>query len=1245
MLRKEKSITLHLLLQAVRLKRIVRRVVFFCAMLAAALQSAEPFLAVADVECFFTKVAGAGSSTACSPLGTYDPTVEDFLDPPQGQGMAPYLHWPESYTYHAGAQMRDQDCMLQCINTEPASPTYHAEAQMRDEGCMLQCFNTEPASPPDLEHISFNDLLNMDLRPSELPPELDHILFDHDILDMDFESPADSSVERDAFISQRGCNGFSQITKEKRAELARQERLQYAEKEKNFYKGDLHPDGVSALMLWQKGQMLYVLWKNKGRAMSIQDILDASTAHFERKTWPVSALLSTVLVSVLDGAPLHYDKDAKTVMFLEEKKEITPPPEGSELIVLIYDLLYKGPHTLAELVYYAHQQGHWHSGFDWHYGRKFAFCEYINDLRKYLVIMNVINSDAVGGRVQKTISLQSKLWQSVQANGFSKDTNDYYLGCGYYAKESDLKVMEDMLSFQKTSAYSALMDHVGKNETEARLEKVIMGQVQKGPCSEEALWLMCLPLCAGDGKVFHKVVDRLLCPEGEQHLTFDSKEKLYRCVNLDRCVNRRAEHHKQQRDCLLEILRLKIAAPEMTGESIAFALRDKGFSFASTYDVQLSLRSFLLLGCVPFVHCPRFLDMLRAQVDFMIKQRSISVMLDETKDMLTEEKWDLQACRRIFNWWNEGHIPFLWKVYRKEHPVYARGATSLKRRKVEQNADEIVFNQIPSLYPYLPQEEGSDDDAAEPESQENEQTLSIPIVGSDVRDGEREPKALFRHKDAQHAKQISRLRARKKKEPFLYYRDNVDAFREERDDVLCRLDLIGQNLQQKEILKVLWQKRGRYMGVSEILQEAQVPYTSERGYFWHIKTVLGWAFEGLPVGYKKEAKEVAFLKNEQTVFAPEEGYSLLMMVYDMLFACEGKHNIPIEEIGYRAHCYGYWDTGYRWHEGQKSKFYKRLEEYKRMLTVLGFLDLSVFAPSLRPGVEADISLWRGMTKEQRGKLQSSDGFLHAVWEFVTGQEYSVFARHVEERTKEAPAWVEKKESLEQFIQSHVTQRARSGEGLWFLCRPYVKDKRAMYNFLADLVSAGKIRFDACQENFVWNYAGVVPGVVPCQDKKNFSLEMFDLIMKFPSLRTNTIVIMLRQKGFDSASYAEVQRVESCFSLLGLRSSQSDGTLSKKRQALNAMVQHNCKDQAVLGNIVLRPYEKRICVKTFSWVENKSIVPLWRAYLAWKKGDSARITAGNKHDHFLGIDLPETIVERHLPALCTFLKEAGVWELA
>lgn len=412
--------------------------------------------------------------------------------------------------------------------------------------------------------------------------------------------------------------------------------------------------------------------------------------------------------------------------------------------------------------------------------------------------------------------------------------------------------------------------------------------------------------------------------------------------------------------------------------------------------------------------------------------------------------------------------------------------------------------------------------------------------------------------------------------------------------------------------------------------------------------VLDLVLDGVPIEYDKNRERVRLLRGRKGIIVPEEGETLLTLMYDLLVRY--KKDITRWECAYYAHESGYWQRGFYWHQGCKALFYSYLEKCKKLLVVLGFVKKDVFAESMRNAMELQANLWKKVYQYRfvhaahvyGPRVTNEDtNFLRYLLKFTEEDEYKLLNKHVARRPLQPPDCT----ATKTFIRNHVKAQSYSKNALISLCRrQQIDTARNFWPAVHSLVSEagpGRMVYDLAQDVFLWSQDGCPPA-----RKEAYLVRALYYTDRF-GMTTNLMVAILQQEGFSQASAHDVQIIARCFVLLGVdKNSQEaeadvhaeDDVVKAQRTLINFMLEN--KTFALKGSpdsvkdADLSDWAIRICRRTVILAKNRQVLGLLLS-LGMLKADPSAAPPPMKRPR-VEEQNSEKVIREHMPALYTLV---------
>lgn len=428
-----------------------------------------------------------------------------------------------------------------------------------------------------------------------------------------------------------------------------------------------------------------------------------------------------------------------------------------------------------------------------------------------------------------------------------------------------------------------------------------------------------------------------------------------------------------------------------------------------------------------------------------------------------------------------------------------------------------------------------------------------------------------------------------------------------------------------------------------------------------LRVVLDLARGGPPIIYDKDTSSVTLLEEKIPAVIPAENTNLLTMLYDLI----KKYGTDLlrEEVAYYADCQGHFPEELRKKDIQC--FYNLVNKYKAILAIHEHIAVSCCKAEQRRCIDVRRRIWRAVMRDKVVKslsyykktIPSADqedlDAISSMQRFMETQEFTVFCNHVQQSCIEKP-----KLTREDFIKESLRKETLSLTKLWTLCRDFgmqqIEDLWDAAQTLTQSTSGGRLFYLPELAVFSWDCAGFYS---PREEVERVS-EIYSLQNDYPCMQQKELVYMLTQRGFHDANGSDIHLVLQGLELLGLRSTKSD-SCALQRGVLDAMITSSISQKKSARDSA---QESAIAQEVYSWLDSGAMEHLWKAYLHVKSNkikSMARCAEGAPSAKRLkfaygGIALPKTfvtlddpkigpegIIERHIPALKTFLISKGL----
>ena len=427
-------------------------------------------------------------------------------------------------------------------------------------------------------------------------------------------------------------------------------------------------------------------------------------------------------------------------------------------------------------------------------------------------------------------------------------------------------------------------------------------------------------------------------------------------------------------------------------------------------------------------------------------------------------------------------------------------------------------------------------------------------------------------------------------------------------DLKYSVDLRRLSPCRRNIIERWSQYAGQDLRIDDLVQKLGVVLRAKNGKGNFVKGMLCLAVDGLNIIYNKDAGTMKLLKEQPEAPFPPEGTTIETMVYD--FLCQYKKQISIEELAYYACSLGYCCRG------ERGALIDNLKRVKQTLAVLEIFNHDIFFGADRCALLRQRGLWRVAVDQGfpedfdyrncdvKGCTEDDERVLKDVREFVGSEDHALLQEHIARCAENY-----RKESPESFVVRLLSQRSYSKEELRQACKSHgilYKDFWLLMGSLTLCEVKGRVMFDFFTDMFFWDSEGVAPTV----KTHEYLFELFHLVKDRPDMEVSALTYMMIQQGFVKAYDTLTSRFLRCFEILGVvsgRLSRDDACLQEQRKLLNLMMSEGFvrSENGYITKDWDPEYENvRLAIKTYYWVSEGAVIPLWRAYLdCWTGKDT------------------------------------------
>ena len=200
-----------------------------------------------------------------------------------------------------------------------------------------------------------------------------------------------------------------------------------------------------------------ILFEKKNTMVSFEDLFVACN-FFNR-----AKFRNRVLEMALDGIPLIYDKERRSVMLAIPEPEVECPPEGTNFLTMVYDRLrkYKQVLSVSEIAYYAHTMGYWRVNNEIAGQGKAHLFSKVLQVKKFLAILGFTRFDSCAQIECQSITKLHELWLIVQKDKgvLSDDVRYYQKHCRVQVTEKDVTMLSEIKKFVDSAEYIAFLSY------------------------------------------------------------------------------------------------------------------------------------------------------------------------------------------------------------------------------------------------------------------------------------------------------------------------------------------------------------------------------------------------------------------------------------------------------------------------------------------------------------------------------------------------------------------------------------------------------------------------------------------------------------------------------------------------------------------------------------------------------------------------------------------------------------------
>lgn len=441
-------------------------------------------------------------------------------------------------------------------------------------------------------------------------------------------------------------------------------------------------------------------------------------------------------------------------------------------------------------------------------------------------------------------------------------------------------------------------------------------------------------------------------------------------------------------------------------------------------------------------------------------------------------------------------------------------------------------------------------------------------------------------------------------------------------------DCTPRENRKSKIMQVLRNNQNTEISLRYLLRESGLPQEGQ-GKTMLLGVVTSLALRDVPIVYDKDAASVTLLSQVIAQKTPKPNTNLLTMVYD-LTSCY-QEGINLDEMAYYAYREGYWPEGFG--RGQKKIFCNCVNDYRKFLAILGYIDACCCEPKQRGRISCQRDIWKivrgagGVRDIEHYRsscpniIESDLDVMRALYTFYQGEEFLCFCFYFGEQN------MRKRDELNKRLQC-VEERVRAGPATVLDLQIFynesfgLDDSQSMWDIAGILTNrkSGRLIYDPQRAMFSWDN----DSCVPTPSENTLVAEVFSLINIDRDMPEEVLGHMLKQKGFQDVDEEDVQKIKIGLSVLGLRSGR--GVCGAQvRKAINAILDPGCNPDGVLSEVA----DRVVC-----WVHSGSFLKLWRAYketlevpppVKRKKPGACRRS-------------PENIIHSEIPALYAILQK-------
>ena len=454
--------------------------------------------------------------------------------------------------------------------------------------------------------------------------------------------------------------------------------------------GDPLPCDKARCFVGERWECVMRCWKHhKNKEFSALEIARMADVTLDRRGGE-KEFLRYLLNFVLEGYPIVYNKERKTLTLLEKQSAPYPVP-GTNIMTSLYDALnkYAGDLCTEETAYYVFLQGHWTSTYTEHLFKRNHFHQMIKQYKHYLGILRFVSVGCFNGKQQVDLDRHQKLWDTLKGWRFSADFDDRMRKGGIPDKDRD--VLLGLRNFVCGPSYVVFKNHAAVLHEALPNEDILKAAVMEEDSLVHCLIAKCKKRGIMSFGAFWKAANALTKFAGPGRLRYNPDTRYFYWDAAGKTPD------LTSRDYSAAALMMRTRYHYLDGELFVFMLHQDGFVRASVNDLRVVLQSLRVLGLLGCSVRVAKLEVIREFLNLLLERDcSYAQVMPLTKNRDGSYNRIAKICRRLESWVRDDDI--MAELWRAHLICVSESANRAKKRGSRDVAlKHVVRHNIPAL--------------------------------------------------------------------------------------------------------------------------------------------------------------------------------------------------------------------------------------------------------------------------------------------------------------------------------------------------------------------------------------------------------------------------------------------------------------------------------------------------------------------------------------------------------------------